>query len=128
MNLWGITKEDLCIEVQEMGKNFALIIKSSLFEAIFIDAKGLNCASLETVHAKKMFLITISEVLLEHKHHPVSEFIGHHICKQNAICAINSFKYFIKVIRNCFCNYYVSYSKSHNYFSWLNFVKNSNTL
>ena len=46
MNLWGITKEDLYIEAQERGKNFALIIKSSLFEGIFIDAKGVNCASL----------------------------------------------------------------------------------
>ena len=41
------------IEVQERGKYFSLIIKSSLFEGIFIDAKGINCASLETVHAKK---------------------------------------------------------------------------
>ena len=30
----GKTKEDLCIEAQERGKNFALIIKSSLFEVI----------------------------------------------------------------------------------------------
>ena len=45
---------------------------------------------------KKIFLITISEVLLEHKHHPVSEIIGHHICKQNAICAMNSVKSFYK--------------------------------
>ena len=50
------TKEDLCIEPQERGKNCALIIKSSLFEGIFIDAKGGNCASLETVRAKKYFL------------------------------------------------------------------------
>ena len=83
------TKEDLCIEEQEMGKNFALIIKSFLFEGIFIDAKGVHCASLETAHAKKIFFITISEDLLEHKHHLVSEFMGHHICKQNAIWALN---------------------------------------
>ena len=51
-----ITKEDLYIEEQERGKNFALIIKSSLFEGIFIDAKGVNCASLETVRAEKYFL------------------------------------------------------------------------
>ena len=50
------TKEDLCIEAQERGKNVALIIESSLFEAIFIDAKGVNCASLEPVRAKKYFL------------------------------------------------------------------------
>ena len=49
-------KEDLCIEAQERGKNCALIIKNSLFEGIFIDAKGVNCASLETVRAKKYFL------------------------------------------------------------------------
>ena len=52
----GPTKEDLYIEAQERGKNFALIIWSSLFEGIFIDAKGVNCASLETMHAKKYFL------------------------------------------------------------------------
>ena len=52
----GTIKEDLCIEAQERGKNFALIIKSSLFERIFIDAKCINCASLETMRAKKYFL------------------------------------------------------------------------
>ena len=55
MNLGGITKEDLCIEAQQRGKHFSLIIKSSLFEGIFIDAKGVNCAHLEIVHAKKYF-------------------------------------------------------------------------
>ena len=39
-----------------MGKNVALIIKSSLYEGIFIDAKGVNCASLEIVRAKKYFM------------------------------------------------------------------------
>ena len=39
-----------------MGKNFALIIKSSLFVGIFVDAKGVNCAGLKTVRAKKYFL------------------------------------------------------------------------
>ena len=52
----GITKEDLCIEAQERSKHFTLIIKSSLFEGIFIDATGVNCASLETVRVKKYFL------------------------------------------------------------------------
>ena len=51
-----------------MGTNFALIIKSSLFEGIFIGAKGVNCASLDTVRAKKIFLITISADLLDHKY------------------------------------------------------------
>ena len=51
----SISKEYLCIEAQERGKNFALIIKSSHFEGIFIDAKGLNWASLDIVHAKKYF-------------------------------------------------------------------------
>ena len=50
------TKEDLYIEAQERGENFAIIINSSLFEGIFIDAKGVNSASLETVRAKKYFL------------------------------------------------------------------------
>ena len=31
-------------------------MKTSLFGGIFIDAKCLNCASLETVHAKKYFV------------------------------------------------------------------------
>ena len=35
------------------GKNIVLIIKSSLFQWIFINAKGLNCASLEIVITKK---------------------------------------------------------------------------
>ena len=52
----GVTKEDLCIEAQEGGKNFAIIIKSSLFEGIFTDAKGVNLASLEIVRAKKYFI------------------------------------------------------------------------
>ena len=52
----GPVKEDLYIESQERGKCFALIIKSSLFGGIFIDTKGVNCASLETVHAKKYLL------------------------------------------------------------------------
>ena len=43
------------IEAQETGKIVALIIKSSLIEGIFIDAKCVNCASLETVRAKKYF-------------------------------------------------------------------------
>ena len=41
---------------EERGKKFALIIKSSLFEGIFIDAKRVNCASLEVVCAKKYFI------------------------------------------------------------------------
>ena len=50
------TEEDLCIEAQEKSKIFKLITKSSLFEGIFIDAKGVNCTSLETVRAKKYSL------------------------------------------------------------------------
>ena len=50
-------KRIYCIEAQESGKNFALIIiKSSLFKGIFIDAKGVNCASLEIVRAKKYLM------------------------------------------------------------------------
>ena len=63
MDKGGETKEDLCIEAQEIGKIFSLIIKSIpnnnnniLFEGIFIDAKGVNCGSLEIVRAKKCFL------------------------------------------------------------------------
>ena len=85
-----------CCQREERGKNFALIIKSALFKGIFIDAKRVNCPNLEIVRAKKIFHINISEHLLEHKLQPVSEFIWHHRCKQNAICALNSFKSFYK--------------------------------
>ena len=51
-----VPKRIYCIEAKERGKNFGLIIKSSLFEGIFIDAKCVNCASLETVGAKKYFM------------------------------------------------------------------------
>ena len=44
------------IEAQEMGKIFALIIKSSRFEGIFLDEKGANCASLKSARAKKYFI------------------------------------------------------------------------
>ena len=37
------------------AKKFALVIKSSLWEGIFLD-KGVNCTSLEIVRAKKMLL------------------------------------------------------------------------
>ena len=40
---------------QYRAKNFALVIKSHLFEEIFVDAKGVNCASLEIVREKKIF-------------------------------------------------------------------------
>ena len=80
----SIIKEDICIDAQERSKNFAPIIKSSLFKGIFIDGKDVNCASLETA-CKKIFLITISEDLFQHKHHLVSEFIGYHICKVNVL-------------------------------------------
>ena len=77
-----------------VGKKLCTI-KSSLFEGIFKDAKGVNCASFETA-CNKIFLRTISEILLEHKQDLVSEFMGHHICKQNTICALNSFKSYYK--------------------------------
>ena len=54
--LHSITKEDLYIEAQQRGITFALIIKSSGFEGIFIDEKCVNCASLDTVHAKRYFI------------------------------------------------------------------------
>ena len=49
----------------------------------------------EFVRAKKTFLRTISEDLLEHKLAPPG-FIGHHIYKQNAIRALSSFESFYK--------------------------------
>ena len=60
-NLWHTRnksepKRSYCIEAQETGKNFSLIIKSTLVEGIFIDAKGVNYASLEIVRAKKYFM------------------------------------------------------------------------
>ena len=39
---------------QYRAKNFALV-KSALFEGLFVDAKGVNCMSLEIVHAKKIY-------------------------------------------------------------------------
>ena len=51
-----VPKRIYCIEAQEMGKNVALIIKSSFFEGIFIDTKGVNYASLEIVRAKNYFM------------------------------------------------------------------------
>ena len=56
ISLLAFPKRIYCIEAQERGKNFALIVKSSLFEGIFIDAKGVNFASLEIVRAKKYFM------------------------------------------------------------------------
>ena len=47
---------------------------------------------------QKIFHIPISEDLLEYKHQPVSEFIGHYIYKQYAICAQNSFKSYYKIV------------------------------
>ena len=45
------TQEDIGIETQYRAKTFALVIKSHLFEGIFVDAKGGNCA------CKKIFAI-----------------------------------------------------------------------
>ena len=56
MDSYPVQPKILCVEAQERGKNFALIIKSSLFQGIFTDAKGVNCASLEIVRARKYFI------------------------------------------------------------------------
>ena len=48
----SITK-DIGIEAEYRAKNFELVIKSYLFEGIFVDAKGVNCPSLVIVLAKK---------------------------------------------------------------------------
>ena len=50
---YGNIKEDTGIKAQWRAKNFGPIIKSYLFEGIFVDAKGINCVSLEIVHAIK---------------------------------------------------------------------------
>ena len=50
----GVTKEYiLAIEAQQRANKFPLVIKSYLFEGIFVDAKGVNCVSLEFLHANK---------------------------------------------------------------------------
>ena len=55
------------IEAQYGGKIFALIIKSSLFERTFIDAKGVDCASLEIVHCGTLPHVTdLSLILFSH--------------------------------------------------------------
>ena len=41
-----------------------VLIKSFLFEGIFVDDKGVNCTSLENVRAKKYFRQTFFEELL----------------------------------------------------------------
>ena len=38
------------------AKSFALVIKSSLFEGIFVHAKGVNCTNLEIEGAKNIQL------------------------------------------------------------------------
>ena len=43
-------------EISLLLKKLKNFVHSSLFEVIFIDAKGVNCASLETVSAKTYFL------------------------------------------------------------------------
>ena len=45
--------KNIGIKAQWRDKNFALIIKSYLFEGIFVDAKGVNYVSFEIVHEKK---------------------------------------------------------------------------
>ena len=45
----------LAIEALLRGKIFSLIIKSSLWEGIFVDDKDVNCKSLETMRAKNIF-------------------------------------------------------------------------
>ena len=48
-----------------MDKKFALVIKSSLWEGIFVDDKCVNCTNLEIVHAKQYFAQIICSALLE---------------------------------------------------------------
>ena len=43
----GMTKENLGIEVLKRAKNSEFIIKSSLWEGIFVDDNSVNCTSLE---------------------------------------------------------------------------------
>ena len=59
---------------------------SCLFEGIFVDAKGVNCASLEIV-CKKIFDSIFFEALANrsYRNYSVSEFILLPFCKQNAI-------------------------------------------
>ena len=50
---YGLYRRRSSIEAQLGAKIFALFIKISLFEGIFVDAQGLNCTRLEIVRAKK---------------------------------------------------------------------------
>ena len=39
---YGVTQNLIGIEAQKSAKDFALVIKSSLFEGIFVYTKGVN--------------------------------------------------------------------------------------
>ena len=43
------------VDEQNWAKNVALDNKSSLWEGIFVDDKGVNCTNLEVVRAQKYF-------------------------------------------------------------------------
>ena len=57
--------KDIGIKAQWRAKNFGLIIKSYLFEGIFVDAKVMICASLKIVQQKIMprFLIDSQQII-----------------------------------------------------------------
>ena len=57
--------KDIGIKAQWRAKNFGLIIKSYLFEGIFVDAKGVNYVSLEIVQQKNIshFLIDSQQII-----------------------------------------------------------------
>ena len=100
------------------AKSFALVIKSYLWERIIVDDIGVNCISLEIVHAKIYFTEIFFEALLDCAAlYQVTGFIGNHFRKQYTVCALSTFIYFIKVILKLFLLfYYVSYDDSINNF------------
>ena len=61
----GLYQKRFSIGAQQRVDNFALIVKSSLFELIFVDAKGVNCTSWQTVRAKKYFTQNFFEAIAD---------------------------------------------------------------
>ena len=73
-----------------MGKNFALIIKSSLFEGIFIDAKGVcKLCEFGDCGCKKIFLIAIIYIRSLPLFYRISPF-PHCFCPEDALIGVET--------------------------------------
>ena len=61
----NLSKEYIGIGEPKRAKNFALVIKSFLWERIFVDDKDVNCTGLKIVSAKKYFTEIFFEAVLD---------------------------------------------------------------